>query len=224
MIPGLRLYPPGNVVPKVTRLGPPQTLKQGDREFIIPGGTRLNLQVPSTHRNPNYWPSGPGPAGKRDDLDEFRGQRWLSSNGIADSKSGRDAIPQDSAAGDSRNPIGGTTCEDTSAALFRPPRGAYLAFSEGQRKCIGRRFSQVEIMAVLAVVFKSHSLELAVDDFASDEEIASMDEKQKNDVWEQAAKNAKSLLRNGMGHNFTMQLKKGTVPVRLVRRGQGRFL
>lgn len=79
-------------------------------------------------------------------------------------------------------------------------------------------------MAVLAVIFKSHSLELAVDDFASDEELENMDNRQKKEVWLKASARAKWLLQYGMEHSFTMQLKKGKVPFRVVRRGEERFL
>jgi cytochrome P450 len=37
--------------------------------------------------------------------------------------------------------------------------GVYLAWSHGERICPGKRFSQVELAAVLAVLFRNHGVE-----------------------------------------------------------------
>lgn len=57
---------------------------------------------------------------------------------------------------------------DTSSH-FKPLKESSIPFSDGYRSCLGRRFSQVEILAVLAVIFRDYSVELAVDQFSSDE-------------------------------------------------------
>jgi hypothetical protein len=67
----LRLYAPTNIIPKGTVLDKPQTIFSADHEFTVPGNTAFQIVVSSTHRNPKYWPSGPAPLGKTDDLDEF---------------------------------------------------------------------------------------------------------------------------------------------------------
>jgi cytochrome P450 len=86
---------------------------------------------------------------------------------------------------DVRGPQG----SDIASSLFRPPRGAYLPFSEGYRACLSRRFAQVEIIAVLAVLFREYSVELAVDEWASDEEVDKMPVGgvERREVWEKAA-------------------------------------
>ncbi len=36
---------------------------------------------------------------------------------------------------------------DTAAGLYKPPKSAYIPFSEGYRSCVGGRFAQVELTA-----------------------------------------------------------------------------
>ena len=59
---------------------------------------------------------------------------------------------------------------DTSS-LFKPIKGSYIPFSDVYRSCLGRRFSQIEILVVLAVILRDYSVELAVDQFSSDGQI-----------------------------------------------------
>jgi cytochrome P450 len=40
------------------------------------------------------------------------------------------------------------------------PEGVYLPWSHGERICPGKRFSQVELAAVLAVLFRTHGVEV----------------------------------------------------------------
>ncbi len=39
------------------------------------------------------------------------------------------------------------------------PEGVYIPWSHGERICPGKRFSQVELAAVLAVLFRKHGVE-----------------------------------------------------------------
>lgn len=41
-----------------------------------------------------------------------------------------------------------------------PARGTFLPFSDGFRACLGRRFAEVEIAAVIAVLFRGHRASL----------------------------------------------------------------
>jgi len=43
---------------------------------------------------------------------------------------------------------------------------------EGARSCLGRRLDQVKVIVVLSVIFQRYSLELAVDEWATDDEVA----------------------------------------------------
>jgi cytochrome P450 len=213
----LRLYAPTNIIPKGTVLDKPQTIFSADHEFTVPGNTAFQIVVSSTHRNPKYWPSGPAPLGKTDDLEEFRPQRWLKKESPAVAKS-----PNEDKS-DIRQPEE-MLSSDTSDALFRPFPGSYIPFSTGHRRCIGRRFAQVELLAVLAVLLKSYTLEIDVENFADDEAIKLMSAEKKEAVWVKAAAKLKFVLREGMRHHLTMQHKEGKIALRLVKRGEERFL
>ncbi|KAF2147211.1 uncharacterized protein K452DRAFT_348009 [Aplosporella prunicola CBS 121167] len=196
----MRLVPSVTGIPKTTMRGSPQPLTVNGQSVVIPAECIVSLDVPATHHNPRYWPTRPDvsalPAGE--DLDEFKPERWL----------------MDKAAGDRG-----------VRPLFKPASGAFLPFSEGQRSCMGRRFAQVEVMAILAAIFHGHSVELAVDDFATDEEVEKMPRggRQREEVWRKAADRAVKLLKHGMGSVITLQMRKGHVPLRVVRKGEERF-
>ncbi|KAL9093516.1 MAG: hypothetical protein Q9165_003911 [Trypethelium subeluteriae] len=158
-----------------------------------------------------------------EDLDEFKPERWLldastttSSSTAATATATADAPTED---------FGGPQGRDTSASLFHPPKGAYIPFSDGGRACLGRRFAQAEVCAVLAVIFREWSVELAVDEWASDEEVAAMPVggEERRRVWGKADARARWLLQDGMVMMITLQMRKGKVPVRFVRKGRERF-
>ncbi|KAI1873441.1 hypothetical protein JX265_005063 [Neoarthrinium moseri] len=189
----LRLVPPLMSLPKTTALGRgPQPLDLNGRTVYVPPGTRVNVVIPAAHRNPNYWP------GPEEELHAFRPQRWLLDGASADHKQ----------AGDLPIP-------------FRPCKGAYLPFSEGRRACIGRRFALVEAVATLAVLLRHHSVELAVDDLATDEEVEKMGHAQRAEVWELTAAKARYMMSEGLS---TLSFKpRDSVPLRFVERGSERF-
>ena len=115
------------------------------------------------------------------------------------------------------------TDSDTSPFLYKPEKGAYIPFSEGFRSCIGKRFAQVELLAFLALVFTQYSVELSVADWASDEQVAKMDEIGKREVWEKAKAKIEKSMINDMFPIITLQLRKGHFALRLVKRGKEIF-
>ena len=225
----LRLFAPVVGLPKCTPRDNPQSLDINGKKVIVPAGIYIQLSTTGVHRNPKYWPTGPPsdpqnpahPLSNLDnDLEEFKPERWLldgESKAIANAKtSDQDGDPEAAS-------LGVNTAADTSAALFRPPKGAYIPFSEGHRSCLGRRFAQVEILAVLALIFTQFSVELAVDKYSSDEEVEGMDDQQKKSVWKKAKQEVERQMREDMGSSITLQLRKGAIGLRLVRRGKERF-
>lgn len=204
----LRLIPPVINIPKSTQT--PQPLTLGDKRVVVPGGTYVNLVSIAAHRDPNSWQeSYPG------DLLEFRPERWLldSSN---DSHTNGNGVAHSESIGD----------HDVAATLLRPTKGAYIPFSDGARACLGRRFAQVEVLAVLAVIFREYSVELAVDEYASDAEVDKMPKggEARKRVWNQARDRARYLMKYGMSTIITLQMREGHVPLRFVKRGAERFV
>ena len=210
----LRLIPPVIGIPKSTDPGRPQGLQMGGNRVTVPQNCVVTLDTAALHRNPKYWPHT-----SAEDLLEFRPERWLldstKSNGNADDQAYAEEEGLDFDGPDKR--------PDTAASLYRPPKGAYIPFSDGYRSCLGRRFAQVEILAVLAVIFKTWSVELDVGAYMTDEELANASEEAKREAWVKADANARDLLKNGMMTLITIQMRKDKVPLRFVKRGSERF-
>ena len=49
-----------------------------------------------------------------------------------------------------------------SETFIEPAKGTYVPWAEGPRACLGRKFAQVEFVAVMAVLFRKHSVRPAV--------------------------------------------------------------
>jgi cytochrome P450 len=220
----LRLVPPIVTIPKCTLPNSSQSLTIDGKDVMIPPETFVGLQTVGVHRNPKFWPHGkPNSPHSRcnTDLDEFIPERWLVKTENAQDNSPNGS--QHSFCEISADGLGIDSSADTASGLFKPVRGAYIPFSEGARACLGRRFAQIEILAALAVIFTKYSVELAVDDWASAEQISQMDEKSKKQVWEKAKKEAERKMRDEMGTIVTIQLRGKPVRVRICERGSELF-
>lgn len=210
----LRLIPPAVGIPKTTPKDQPQGLMYDGRNVTLPGSCYVTLATAATHRNPKYWPHT-----SEEDIETFRPERWLLDSSKENSSTEANTYEEEEGLdfdGPDKRP-------DTAASLLRPHKGAYIPFSDGYRSCLGRRFAQVEILAVLAVVFKTWTVELDVSEFMSDAEFDRASEEQRQEAWKKADARAKDLLRNGMMTIITLQMRKGKVPFRFVKRGCERF-
>lgn len=223
----LRLLAPVVALPKSSTKDSPQPLEIGGKTCTVPANCYIGIITAAVHRNPNSWPTGPPvnankplhPVSNPDnDLEEFKPERW-----ILDPKAKHTASMPDQAADEEAANLGINTAADTSAALYRPPKGAYIPFSEGHRSCIGRRFAQVEVLAVLAFIFSQYSVELAVDAYASDTEVEQMDENAKFEVWSKARDEVNRQMNEDMFTIVTLQLRKGGIGLRFVKKGKERF-
>lgn len=213
----LRLFQPIVNIPKSVAPGPPQQIQMGGKEYSLPGDAHVLLSA-AVHRNPKYWPR-PDNEVDEDGLDgeQFRPERWFVETKLADSFV--DIDYDDEAL---RGPSG----EDTSSVLFKPVKGSYIPFSDGFRSCIGRRFAQAEILAVFSAIFTQYSVELAVDDFASDQEVEKMPKggQERRDLYKKATDRARDALRNKVDTIITLQLREASIPIRLMKRGEERFI
>ncbi|KAK4032840.1 cytochrome P450 [Parachaetomium inaequale] len=187
----LRLVPPVTGIPKVTTPDVEHAITINGRTYVFPAGTSCYLVAVCAYRNPRWWPTRPSKrTGKQTDLDDYLPESIEEEDEIVD-------IAEYS----------GFQGSDVSASLYRPVRGSYLPFSDGARSCLGRRIAMVEMAAALAAIFQRYSVELAVDEWASDRE-----EKSQETIGQ-----AETVL--------TLKLQGGRhVPVRFVTRGKERFV
>ena len=218
----LRLLPPVVNIPKSTSPHlPAQPIKVNGKDCLIGPDTFINLNTICVHRNPKYWPAGPPrdgapvhPSNPKNDLDEFKPERWFVST--SDDKDG--AAKQ--LAQDADKDTGVDLSPDTAASFFRPPKGAYIPFSEGFRACLGRRFAQVEILAALAVMFKDNSVELDVDE---DEVVEKMPEDERTQQWHKARSEVERKINEESTTIITLQMRGAPIKLRVCKRGQELF-
>ncbi|TVY51968.1 Cytochrome P450 3A9, partial [Lachnellula suecica] len=152
----LRLLPPIIDIPKIVR-ETPQSITWDGKTVSVPPTTIIHLSAVAVHRNPRYWPHSPSKvSAKKHDLDDWVPERWFASS----------VSPEVSDDDGKTDP---SSFETAPRKLLVPPKGAYVPFSEGRVRVPGN-----EITAVLAVLFKTHSVELDVSTWASDEEVEAM--------------------------------------------------
>ena len=210
----LRLCPPIIDIPKVVRENE-KILNWDGKVVTVPPNTIIHLSACSVGRNPKYWPhSSSMISGRTHDLDDFIPERWLNKS--------EEATDSNKSPGFENIDGHKKVAFESGGGLFVPPKGAFVPFSEGARSCPGKRFAQVEIMAVLAVIFKYYTVELDVREWASDFDVEAMRRAEREKVYEKAMSKARKLIRES---ETVIALKMhGKVPVRFVERGKERFM
>ncbi|KAL8376440.1 hypothetical protein RB595_007502 [Gaeumannomyces hyphopodioides] len=231
----MRMMPPVAQIPKHASGDQPLTVWAGDArapvECLVPDGTIVQIVAVSAHRHPRYWPPAPGKSGSDAcDTDEWIPERWFRPS-IAPTAAVTTTTttttdgdqPDDDLAADD-NDDGGD--DYMGAMAFRPARGAFIPFSDGARSCLGRRMAQVEMVAALATLIGSHTVELAVDDLAAggDHEVGRMDPARRRELYGRASERAHRLIGEAYSV-ISLKLQDGArVPIRIVPRGQERFV
>jgi cytochrome P450 len=197
----VRLFGVLPFIPKSTGPRQPQLLKIGNEEYTIPANTLLLINTSAVHRNPKHWPVIEPKAEEEPPypVSSWNPWRWLSDESDTTIASGEDA--QLGCANTKREG------PKRDRGLFRPSPGTYITFSEGARQCIGKRFAQVELCAVLARVLKEGSVELVV----------KKEEGEK--AWALARERAVKELSRGVGFKMALELF-GKVELAFVKRGE----
>ncbi|KAJ8065105.1 hypothetical protein OCU04_005818 [Sclerotinia nivalis] len=214
----LRLFPIADTIPKVT-VGDQRVMVDGV-ERLVPGNCYIHLNTVGTNRNPRHWPHEVLKGGKTD-LDDFVPRRWIVERGDEGVGEGRWKMVCADEEVEERDEL---AYLHDAFTLFKPVKGAFISFSEGARACPGKKFAQVEMTAVLAVIFRKFSVELDVTRWATDEEVEGMNREERNVLYEMAMKEAKEVL--GRCNQVQLVLKmarEDRVPLRSVERGRERF-
>ncbi|KAL7268291.1 putative P450 monooxygenase [Rhizina undulata] len=139
--------------PNVFRISEqPVPIKLNGETYVIPPKTHLTPNFVGVHFNPEYW---------GEDAEVFRPSRWYIPKDIpiiADdptlSPTFRSSATADLGASD------GPAL--SSGGVRKPSPGTFFVFSDGQRPCLGRKFAEVELVAILAALFRKHRIELAL--------------------------------------------------------------
>ncbi|RAL02169.1 cytochrome P450 [Aspergillus ibericus CBS 121593] len=130
MLETLRLYGPVLNILRETK-HQGQTVGINNERSLIPKNTKVRINSVALHTDPDTW----GP-----DSLEWRPNRWISSN------------PPGPTSRDCSIPVNESYCTSMERRL--------LAWSEGARVCPGKKFSQVEIVAVLIQLFRNHRVSI----------------------------------------------------------------
>ncbi|KAH7360992.1 cytochrome P450 monooxygenase-like protein [Rhexocercosporidium sp. MPI-PUGE-AT-0058] len=205
----LRLIPAILNIPK--QASGEQTVTVDGTQMTLPDKMFLHLNVVGTNRNPRYWHDSPN---------DFMPERWLP-RGVPANDSSQVIKKGEKEAVDG---LENASFETSGAAsLFKPIKGSFISFSEGQRACPGRRFAQVESTAVLSTLFQKYSVELDVSSWATDDEVGRMGREERRMLYEKAIERAEKVIRRSE-QTITLQMLPGDeVPVRFVERGTERF-
>ena len=152
---------------------------------LIPKHTMVLLNIPASARNPAIWKSRPVPSDRHAALSDSPA---LSFN--PDRWLGTDNQPEETGA---------------KSASWYP-------FGAGGRSCPGRGFAQTEMTSVMATLFKSHSLELIVED-----EVLRACQGDGQLAWAKTRDNAIKMLYEEIESNMSISLSK-ELPIRIVPR------
>ncbi|KAI1465650.1 cytochrome P450 [Daldinia caldariorum] len=153
----LRLF---TVIPVLPKHVPPEgrwlSITVKDQCHPLPPNTIALINTSATHRHPEYWLNKPATkkADKRSSWRDIRSDPRQRPYAVVDFDPSRWLDP---------GSTDETGAQANSANFLKPRAGTFIPFSEGSRGCLGRRFALVEVCAVVATLFKTHSVELVAD-------------------------------------------------------------
>ncbi|KAF7913132.1 uncharacterized protein EAE98_011682 [Botrytis deweyae] len=120
-----------------------QTLEVNGQTYVLPPHTTVHCSIPALHAHPKYWGSDPL---------SWNPSRFISMSSTSTSteKYSTQDFDKEKVEGDTSN--------------------HFMPFAWGQRVCPGKKFAQVELVAVLAALFKDWRVEVVPKDGETDEQ------------------------------------------------------
>lgn len=110
-----------------------------NQDYRLPPRTFVNINATGLHYAEEYW----GP-----DAATFHPWRWDRRN-------------QDSKLAENDGVEGLSAPGLEHGTIHKPTRGAFIAFSDGVRACLGKKFAQIEFVVAIAIVFRDYRVRLA---------------------------------------------------------------
>lgn len=111
----------------------PQTLKISDTTYTIPADTIIMINNHAIQVDPDTWGA---------DAEEWKPDRWILHSTDQDTQH---------------------TSKFNSEEIYNPPPGAFIPWADGPRNCPGKKFSQVEFVAIMATLLRKHEVVPAID-------------------------------------------------------------
>ncbi|CAD6574401.1 MAG: hypothetical protein ASARMPRED_006689 [Alectoria sarmentosa] len=144
----VRLYTPVAIVKSTTT---PQELRIDTKNFVIPANTMIIPSYSALQTHPRHW----GPRSL-----EWEPKRWI----MPDTRSTTDTLHS------SNGPETESYSLQSETFLDLPKKASpFIAWSGGLRSCPGRKFSQVEFVAVMAGLFREARVKPVLDPGENDE-------------------------------------------------------
>jgi cytochrome P450 len=134
----MRLFPPVVTVPKSTGFSS-ANINYNGKVYTVPPETNVDLMVSAMGYRQEYW----GP-----DAHDFAPERW-------------DARNKASFLAQNDNVEGLAAPGLEYPTVHKPVRGAFIPFSDGHRACLGKKFAQVEYVAIMALILREFEISLA---------------------------------------------------------------
>jgi len=137
----LRLHPPAPILPKYA-------IQDHEINGLrIPAGTVITINANAVHRDPHYW----------EDPNAFKPSRFLSQDNDDDDKAAAELpSPMPQSPKSPKSPLSPLS----PASRIKQHPFAFLGFSAGPRKCIGKNLAMLEIKTIVAMLLQRFSMKL----------------------------------------------------------------
>lgn len=133
----LRIHGSIVFIPRSTPPTLPQPLTIAGTTYTIPANTITIINNHAIQLNPETW---------GDDSEQWKPDRWLTTVSTIDSGSSTSA----------------NVNKFASETLYHPPPGTFIPWADGPRNCPGKKFSQVEFVAIMVGLLRRHSVAPAI--------------------------------------------------------------